>query len=101
MRTRWIVAACVALGSFELQAANFQMEFDEEMMEASGLGPPEHHWIAESPVGAGAGPVTAQQLTVGSEDASAWLHYGGGYRSWRHSSIETITPETVADLEPV
>jgi alcohol dehydrogenase (cytochrome c) len=97
----WIAAIGVALGSSGIYAADSQVEFDPEMLEASGVGPPVHHWVAESPAGRGGGPVTAEQLAGAHESASDWLHYGGGYNSWRHSPIEAITAENVATLQPV
>ena len=101
MRMGWIAATCVALGSVAAQAADTQVEFGAEMLEASGLGPPVKHWVAESPVGNGAGPVTTAQLEGAEKSAASWLHYGGGYSSLRHSPIETITAKNVATLEPV
>lgn len=66
----------------------------------TGEAPPRvGHWLAETPAGAGLGPVDAAALQVTPRDAFEWLHYGGNYASHRHSPIATLTPETVKKLK--
>ncbi|MDX1384051.1 MAG: PQQ-dependent dehydrogenase, methanol/ethanol family, partial [Thermoanaerobaculia bacterium] len=62
-------------------------------------GPVGHHWTHEGTIGDGGGPVTSAALAASPTPAS-WLHYGGNYGQWRHSPIESLTPETLADLRP-
>lgn len=57
------------------------------------------HWIAEGFEGNGAGPVTQELLDKAASSKDSWLHYYGDYRGYRHSPVDTITPETVGDLE--
>jgi alcohol dehydrogenase (cytochrome c) len=56
------------------------------------------HWIASEPVGTAEGPVTAEMLRRPFEDRQRWLLYGGNYRNWRHSPLESLNPESVKDL---
>jgi alcohol dehydrogenase (cytochrome c) len=55
-------------------------------------------WYATEPVGASVGPVTGDMLAKGSADPSRWLLYGGDYRNFRHSPIESLTPTSVRGL---
>ena len=55
-------------------------------------------WYATQPVGASVGPVTNDMLAKGSADPSRWLLYGGDYRNFRHSPIESLTPTSVKGL---
>lgn len=56
------------------------------------------HWKADQPVGTSVGPVTAAMLQGASTPADQWLQYGGNYRNFRHSSLKSLTPESVKKL---
>lgn len=62
------------------------------------LPPGPTHWKAETPVGTSAGPVTADMLTAATTPADRWIQYGGDYRNFRHSPIETLTPKSAEKL---
>ena len=65
-----------------------------EMPQASPPGA----WYAAAPVGTGVGPATAEKLANSPGDPAEWLHYGGGYRNYRHSPVTSLTPESVRHL---
>jgi len=56
------------------------------------------HWTAKQPIAADAGPVTAQMLREPFADRGRWLHYGGDYSGWRHSPLESLTPQSAREL---
>ena len=58
-----------------------------------------NHWPTEAAIGRDEGPVADQALRDAPSNPAEWLHYGGNYQSWRHSPIERLTPESVADLK--
>jgi len=63
------------------------------------LDPLPTHWIAERPVGRGAGPVTRAMLEEPFAEDSRWLHYGGTYKNFRHSPLEQLSPANVSKLQ--
>ncbi len=63
------------------------------------LPPLPTHWTAKTPAGRGAGPVTRTMLEDPFGEPSRWLHYGGDYRGFRHSPLETLTPDSVSKLQ--
>jgi alcohol dehydrogenase (cytochrome c) len=63
------------------------------------LGEVATHWKAEKPADNGAGPVTSEMLEGAAADSSKWLHYGGDYRGFRHSSLDTLNPDSVKNLQ--
>ena len=62
------------------------------------LPPLPTHWVASEPVGNGAGPVSDAMLSEAPGDPSRWLLYGGDYRNYRHSPLESLNPASVKDL---
>lgn len=66
--------------------------------QATAGGEAKTHWTNSDPAGRGGGPVSAAALTASPRSAAEWLHYGGNYASWRHSPVDTLTPETVGEL---
>ena len=62
------------------------------------LPTPPTAWYASPPVGASAGPVTADILAKSPAHTSQWLLYGGDYRNFRHSPAASLTPATVKGL---
>ncbi len=58
------------------------------------------HWKADEPVGDTGASVTKDQLDGAASDPSAWLHYYGDYRGYRHSPVKGLTPETARRLRP-
>jgi alcohol dehydrogenase (cytochrome c) len=63
------------------------------------LDPLPTHWIAERPVGRGAGPVTPAMLEEPFAEGSRWLHYGGTYKNFRHSPLTQLSPANVPKLQ--
>ena len=52
------------------------------------------HWINESDIGDGKGPVTDALLRAPQDEAGdSWIQFGGDYTNRRHSPIETLSPE--------
>jgi len=66
--------------------------------ETPALPPVPTAWYADKPVGAAAGPVTADALTKAGGDTSQWLLYGGDYRNHRNSGVKSLTPASVKGL---
>ena len=56
------------------------------------------HWIAEEPVASDAPPVDPAMLADPHASAERWLHYTGDYRGYRHSPIQSVTPQSVNKL---
>jgi alcohol dehydrogenase (cytochrome c) len=77
-------------------SARGPLEMDEGAEIA--MPPLPTHWIAEEPVGNGAGPVTAAMLREPFAERGRWLLYGGNYRNWRHSPLESLNPRSVDQL---
>lgn len=69
----------------------------EEFLEGLG-GSTRTHWTASEPAGNGAPPVDAEMLANPYASSERWLHYAGDYRGYRHSPIDSLTPESVKDL---
>ena len=63
------------------------------------LGSIGSHWIADKPAENGAGPVTAKMLQGAAAANDQWLHYGGDYRGFRHSPLDTLNPDSVKQLQ--
>lgn len=68
--------------------------------EAGGPQESQNYFAPAEPVGATAPPVTQEMLAGAPASTDRWLLYGGGYRNWRHSPIESLNPESVKRLEP-
>ena len=86
-----LLVACV-LGA---DTAFAQVEGPAEIQ----LAPLPTHWTAQKPAGSGAGPVTGAMLEDPFGDGARWLHYGGSYRNFRHSPLDTLTPASVPKLQ--
>lgn len=71
----------------------------QELSAELKVGDVATHWLAENPADNGAGPVTGDMLTVAAGTRDQWLHYGGDYRGYRHSPLETLTPDHVKRLQ--
>ena len=71
----------------------------EMSVEASVAPPLPTHWTNDRDIGNGAGPTTAAHLLAGATDPEKWLLYGGDYANFRHSPIDDITPDNVANLQ--
>ena len=97
--TRCVLALslCVGFGFASLGAnnASAQAEAPAEIQ----LDPLPTHWIAERPVGRGAGPVTPAMLEEPFAEGSRWLHYGGTYKNFRHSPLTQLSPASVPKLQ--
>jgi alcohol dehydrogenase (cytochrome c) len=63
------------------------------------LPPVPTHWTNDRPIGEGAAGVDMDDLLAGTADPTQWLLYGGDYAGHRYSPIESLNPETVADLQ--
>lgn len=63
------------------------------------LQPLPTHWLARKPAGRGAGPVTAAMLADPFAQEGQWLVYGGSYRNFRHSPLQTLNPASVSRLQ--
>jgi alcohol dehydrogenase (cytochrome c) len=87
----------VSLVALLLVASWTVLSAQEEAGEGLGL-PSRTHWRASGEVGRGAGPVDTEALLRAPADPTVWLHYGGGYTSWRHSPSAALSPERVGDL---
>lgn len=91
------LSLCVGFGFANLGAnsASAQAEAPAEIQ----LDPLPTHWIAERPVGRGAGPVTPAMLEEPFAEGSRWLHYGGTYKNFRHSPLTQLSPANVPKLQ--
>lgn len=74
-------------------------EDHEELSAELSVGDVATHWLAKTPADNGAGPVTGGMLAVAAHKRGQWLHYGGDYRGYRHSPLETLTPDSVKNLQ--
>ena len=71
----------------------------ETAVEVSAAPPLPTHWTIDEPIGNGGGPVVDADLLAGTADAEKWLLYGGDYGNLRHSPIDDIGPDNVANLQ--
>jgi alcohol dehydrogenase (cytochrome c) len=86
--------------AFTLLAAAGSAHAQSQSAEITGdaIPPIPTHWVAKTPAGHGAGPVTDTMLRASGGDAASWLQYGGDYRGFRHSPIAALTPASVKKL---
>ncbi len=89
------VPIALVLGALAGTPASAQVEGPAEIQ----LAPLPTHWTAKKPAGHGAGPVTDAMLEDPFAQGAQWLHYGGTYRNFRHSPLETLTPASVPKLQ--
>ena len=71
----------------------------ETAAEVAALPPTPTHWTSDGNIGNGLGPVGNDDLLAGTADTEKWLLYGGNYANFRHSPVDDINAENVADLE--
>ena len=71
---------------------------EQELSVEIELPPLPTHWLASEPAGGGAEPVSDRMLREAPSDPSRWLLYGGNYRNYRHSPLQSLNPESVTDL---
>ncbi|MFT4561682.1 MAG: alcohol dehydrogenase (cytochrome c) [Gammaproteobacteria bacterium] len=71
----------------------------EELGAEISLGSVGNHWPAKEPIDNGAGPVTAEMLNSAASTDTQWLHYGGDYRGFRHSGLNSLNPDSVKNLK--
>jgi alcohol dehydrogenase (cytochrome c) len=81
----------LAITAHAQEGEQIQAEYDVVEMPS--------HWVAEKPMGKGAGPVTDEMLRQSGSYKDKWLQYHGDDRGYRHSPIETITPDSIKKLK--
>jgi hypothetical protein len=93
--------------TFRWKSSAFLAAFVLLALRAESQGVPEYgdlkvatHWIAEAPVGDSGEAVTDDLLLGAADNRSAWLHYYGDYRGFRHSAVPGLTPEAAKGLRP-
>ena len=94
-----MLAGCQEAEAPADDAADAAAQEEISSAELSVVPPAPTHWLSDGDIGQGDGPVTDDHLKAGASDPSKWVLYSGDYAGHRHTPIDDINRDNVADLQ--